>query len=388
MSRRRNASGIRLRDLLAEAGFGLTTKPMRTFLTTMGIAVGVAALVATVGLAATTTQAVVARFDDLRAREVRAVAADARELSPDLDRRVGYLPGVRSGGILGPPSERPVPVRAFPDAPSLAVPLMPATPGGLQAALASIQGRSLDTASGEVVLVGGDLADVLGVQIRSQPTVLFLGDLPVTVAGIVESVERSSDVLGAIVASPELVERVTQTRGATVLVDVEPGAAQAVAAVLALALRPDDPDAVVVQLMPEARGLRSDVLGELDALGLAISGAVLVVAGLAVAAATMLGVLERRREIGLHRALGARPVHIGLRFLLEAAAVGVFGGIVGVSGGVIAVAVSGSIRDVQPILPLWIVGVAVVVGIAVAVLAGSYPAYRAARLDPIEALRS
>ncbi len=382
-------AGVRPIDLLREATFGVTVKPVRTLLTIVGITVGIAALVATTGLAATATRVVSERFDDLRAREVRIVGGRVGALPTDIDHRVAQLPGVRSGGVLGPASQRPVPVGSLPLGPRFEVPILPATAGGLDAARATIEGRSFDgmVPAGSMALVGRDLADSLGIVIRSRPVMIFVGDSPISVVGIIEDTVREPELLGAVVVPAGDVVELTGEDDVTVLIDVDPGSARRVASDAPLALAPHDPDLLLAQLLPEARGLRTDVVGELDALGLGISATVLGVAGLAVAATMTLSVLERRREIGLHRALGARPFHVGLRFLTESIVVGAVGGLLGASAGVIVVAVSASIRQVVPVLPVWVPAAAVGVGVAVTVIAGAYPAVRAARLDPIDALR-
>lgn len=382
-------AGLRVADLATEAAVGVTVKPLRTTLTIVGIAVGVAALVATVGLAATTSRTVSERFDDLRAREVTLAPSPLAALPTDIDERLALLPGVRVGGILGLATARPRPVSAVQFGPSLDIPVVTATPGGLAATRPTIEGRPLDRLMVEqpVVLIGRELAMVLGVVLRPVPTTVFIDGLPFTVIGIIDRTERETALLGEVVVPLAVAASTWPDSQAGVLIDVEPGAAQRVAEDAPLAIRPESPASLQAQLMPEARGLRTDIAGELDALGLAISGTVLGVAGLAVAATMTLSVLERRREIGLHRALGARPIHVGLRFLTEATLIGMVGGVIGASSGVIVVSLLAHSRGATPALPSWATFSSVALGLVIALLAGAYPAYRAARLDPIEALR-
>lgn len=385
----RNRTGLRMTDLAAEAAVGIAVKPLRSVLTVVGIAVGVAALVATVGLAATTTRVVSERFDDLRAREVTLVARGPADLPPDVDERLAALPGVKIGGILGPATAQARPVSATHGGPSVNVSVVAATPGGLAATRPSIVGRSLDRIlpGHRVALLGGDLAEALGVRPRTSPTTVFIDDVPFTVIGLIDRTERETGLTAEVIVPISVAVEMWPDPQAIVLIDVEAGAALEIAATAALILRPDDPASLETRLMPEARRLRSDIAAELDALGLAVSATVLGVAGLAVAATMTLSVLERRREIGLHRALGARPFHIGLRFLTEATFIGTIGGILGASSGIVTVALVGTARDAIPTIPAWTPPIAVALGLAIALVAGVYPAYRAARLNPIDALR-
>ncbi|MFV1970342.1 MAG: ABC transporter permease [Acidimicrobiia bacterium] len=385
----RDRTGLRMADLAAEAAVGITVKPLRSILTVVGIAVGVAALVATVGLAATTTRVVSERFDDLRAREVTLVANRLEYLPSDVEERLAALPGVKVGGILGPATARARPVSATRVGPSVNVPIVAATPGGLAATRPTITGRSLDRVlpGQRVVLLGAEVAEALGVLPRTSLTTVFIDDVPFTVIGIIDRAERETSLTASAVVPLTVAVEMWPDPQATVLIDVEAGAALEVAATASLALRPDDPASLETRLMPEARRLRSDIAGELDALGLAVSATVLGVAGLAVAATMTLSVLERRREIGLHRALGARPFHIGLRFLTEATIIGTIGGVLGASSGIVVVALAGMARNATPTIPGWTPSVAVALGLAIALVAGAYPAYRAARLNPIDALR-
>ncbi len=382
-------SGVRAGDLLAEAAVGITIKPTRSILTLVGIAVGVAALTTTVGLAATSTRAVSERFDDLRAQEVTLVTSSFENVPSDIERLLAALPGVRVGGVLGPATGQLRPVNAFPSGPSVEVPILVATWGGLAAVRPTVVGRTLNQILPDqrVALLGGDLASALGVRIRSSPTTVFIDRIPFTVIGIIEQSERETDLVGSVVMPVSVAATIWPDPVPTVLVDVEAGAARQVAAAAPLALRPEDPGAFEAILMPEARRLRTAVSDELSALGLAVAATVFIIAGLAVAATMMLSILERRQEIGLHRALGARPIHVGIRFLAEAALIGALGGIVGASSGVIIVSIIGTTRDTSPTMPLWVLATSAVLGLVISLIAGAYPAYRAGRLDPIDALR-
>jgi putative ABC transport system permease protein len=102
----------------------------------------------------------------------------------------------------------------------------------------------------------------------------------------------------------------------------------------------------------------------------------------------VIGVLERRGEIGLRRAMGARRVHVGLQFLGEAAALSVAGGLAGALLGSLAVTVYATSRNWGTSVPPGVLAGAVAVALAVGAVGGLYPAWRAARLSPAEALRS
>ena len=127
---------------------------------------------------------------------------------------------------------------------------------------------------------------------------------------------------------------------------------------------------------------------DLDSLFLLLGLVSLVVGALGIANVTLVSVMERVGEIGLRRALGATRWHIASQFLLESTLLGALGGIVGASVGTLAVVAVAGLRTWTPVLEIWVPLAAPMVGAAVGLAAGLYPSIRAARLEPVEALRS
>jgi ABC-type antimicrobial peptide transport system permease subunit len=120
-----------------------------------------------------------------------------------------------------------------------------------------------------------------------------------------------------------------------------------------------------------------------------VLGAVsLLVGAIGIANVTLVSVMERTGEIGLRRALGARRLHIAGQFVLESGTIGFVGGIIGASLGILIVVSVSAYQSWTPVLDLWLAIVAPLVGGLIGLLAGTYPASRAARLEPVEALRS
>ncbi|MFJ8823658.1 ABC transporter permease [Streptomyces sp. NPDC102467] len=393
------------RDLLAEATAGVLQRPARSALTALGTVLGVGTFVAILGLTATTSSQIDARFNALTATEVTVeeTADDAAQLTgpafpEDADARMRRVNGVKAAGVYWTVrDDRASSTRSAPVGDSAGgerIDVVAASPGVLEAAVPTLaEGRLYDermARAGRVALIGAGTASRLGITTLETHPALFIGEESFTVVGIVDDVERKADLLLSVVVPRTTAEQIWGAPGPTesgMLISTELGAAQQVATEAAVALRPDHPEYFKVVPPPAPKALRSTVGSDLSQLFLLLAGICLVIGAVGIANTTLVAVLERTGEIGLRRALGARARHITAQFLAESGALGALGGLVGTSLGTVTVVAVALARDWTPVVHPATVAAAPLIGLVTGVLAGLYPAWRASRIQPVEALR-
>ena len=151
---------------------------------------------------------------------------------------------------------------------------------------------------------------------------------------------------------------------------------------------PQNPEQTQVSRPSDALQARADAQSTLTSVFLALGAVALLVGGVGIANVMVISVLERRPEIGLRRALGARAVHIAVQFLGESVLLSFLGGVCGIALGAAATAAYASSQGWIVVVPVLAVAGGVAIALALGVLAGLYPAIRAARLAPAAALRS
>jgi ABC-type antimicrobial peptide transport system permease subunit len=173
-----------------------------------------------------------------------------------------------------------------------------------------------------------------------------------------------------------------------VVVETRIGATSLISQQIPPALRPDSVRGLRVAAPSEPKRARDLVQRDLNVLFLMLSGVSLLVGAIGIANVTLVSVIERTGEIGLRRALGAARRHIAFQFLLESAAMGLFGGILGASLGVLVVVGVSAYQSWTPVLDPLVPLAAPLIGGLTGLISGAYPALRAARLEPVEALRA
>jgi putative ABC transport system permease protein len=174
----------------------------------------------------------------------------------------------------------------------------------------------------------------------------------------------------------------------TIYVRADPEDVEAVQSVLAATANPQNAEEVSVSRPSDALEARSAAIDAFTSLLLGLGAVALVVGGVGIANVMVIGVLERRSEIGLRRALGATKRHVWAQFLIESVLLSAIGGLAGALLGALVTSAYASARDWAVVVPA--AGVLAGIGAAVSIgaIAGMYPAVRAARLSPTDALRS
>jgi macrolide transport system ATP-binding/permease protein len=399
-------SAITLRDLLNEALSGLFARPGRMILTVLGVVIGLTALVATLGLTRTAGNRIISQFDRLAATELFISArpgrttgiVDPKAIPWDAPTRLRRLNGVAAAGTMsevdvGNALVSSSPVRNPLSQSALKLAVYAASPGLFRAVRADLEtGRLPDLGhsmrADRVAVLGPHAASRLGISGLKQLPAVSIGDHLYLVTGILRDVARKPELLGSVIIPEGTARNFFGLAGpSTVVVETKIGAAYLIADQAPLALRPDNPRVLKVEVPQEPKRVRDEVQTDLDVMFLLLGGLSLFVGALGIANVTLVGVMERTGEIGLRRAIGATRGHVAAQFLLESASMGIIGGVIGASLGVLIVVAVAAYQVWTPVLDPLAPFIAPIVGGGIGLLSGTYPALRAARLEPAEAVR-
>ena len=379
---------------------GLRGRPVRTVLSATGIALGVATIVSVLGISNSSRAQLMAQIDSLGTNLLTVSAGQSFSgqtvslpaTAPSMVRRVGPVLGASAIGDVGSSvnvyrndhisaaNTNAISVYAAQDT-------LLAT---LQGELAS--GRFLNGANVNfpVTVLGTSAAAALGIDSADGGDVVWLGGRWFTVIGILQPLTLAPELDRSALVGYPMARRALGFDGAPaeIYVRTDPAQMSAVEGVLAATVDPAAPQDVAITNPSDALIARADAASAFQGLFLALGGVALVVGGVGVANVMVIAVLERRGEIGLRRALGARRVHVAVQFVSESVLLAGLGGTSGAVLGTVATSAYAALRHWSTSIPLYALAGAVAAAVLVGAVAGLYPASRAARLSPTEALRA
>ncbi|MCT9934641.1 ABC transporter permease [Planotetraspora sp. A-T 1434] len=383
-------------DVVRVGGAGLRARPLRVFLSALGIAIGIAAMLGVVGISASSQE-------DLN-RQLSALGTNLLKVSPgqtlfgegshlpaEAEGMIGQIAPVTSVTAIGNTSAKVYRNDHIPEGQTGSISVQAVRLDLLKDVGATVAGGAwLNEATHRypAVVLGSRAADRLGVAGAGPDQRVWLGGQWFTVVGVLAPVPLAPELdTSALVGWPVAEERLGfDGYATTIYTRAAERQVVAVRDVLAATANPENPNEVEVSRPSDALAAKQATDATLNALLLGLGGVALLVGGVGVANTMVISVLERRAEIGLRRSLGATRGQIRLQFLAESLLLSAIGGVGGVALGIGVTAAYATSQGWPSIVPVWAMAGGVVATLVIGGVAGFYPAVRAARMSPTEAL--
>ncbi|MCX5154424.1 ABC transporter permease [Streptomyces sp. NBC_00291] len=385
------------RDVFHVGSAGLRSRPVRVFLSALGIAIGIATMIAVVGISSSSQAKLLRELDKLGTNMLVVTPGQSMfsgqdtKLPKDAPGMIGRIEGVESVGTTGDVKESVRRSENIPKEETGAIAVKAARDRLLDTLRARMaKGTWLNEATGRYpsVVLGHVSARRLGITEPGRQ--VFIGGRYFTVIGILEPIPLAPEIERSALVGWEAAERLLGFDGHPTAV-YERSADDRVTAVRDLVGRtanPSSPSTVSVTDPSAALQAKAATEGAFSTLLLGLGGIALLVGGVGVANTMIISVLERRHEIGLRRSLGATKGQVRIQFVTESLLLSGLGGAAGIVLGGAATAVYARVGDLPWVVPLWAVTGGFASTLAIGTFAGLYPAVRAARLSPTLALQA
>ena len=389
---------LRLGDLVRLSTVGLRTRKLRAGLSALGIAIGVAAIVAVLGLSSSASAKLLNQISALgtnllvvqNGQSLSGQNAELPTAAPAMITRIQAVTQVEQigtipGTVFRSPLVPTVDTNALSiDAASLDLPRI------LSTTVAAGSYLNAATAREPVAVLGAAAAQRLGIDRVYPGERIWADNTWLYVTGILKPAALAPNIDSSVLVGFPAAERYLEFDGhpSTIYVRAQTSHVNAVDNLLAATANPENPNQVNVSQPSAALVAQADAKGAYDGLFLGLGAVALLVGAVGVANIMIISILERRSEIGLRRSLGATKGHIRTQFLLEAVLLALIGGAAGVGAGALSTAIYASANHELIVIPAiaWAGGIGA--AIAIGAIAGLWPALRAARMSPTQALWS
>ncbi len=393
------APRLSLRELVRVAVQGLRTRRLRASLSALGIAIGIGAMVAVVGVSASSQANLLSTIDRLGTNLLTVSPGQtflgANEVLPSTAQAtIDHMPSVQESASIYQVSGATV--RRTPYVPSEqtgGIGVDATDPGLLHAVSGQMAtGHFLNAAGSSfpTVVLGAQAANTLQISSVNGHLQVFLGGTWFTVIGVMQPVILDPSLDSTAFIGLPVAEQMfgVQPNASEIYVRANVNNVAQVSNLLAATADPQNPDGVQVSRPSDVLEARAAAKGQFTTLLLGLGAVALLVGAIGIANIMVISVLERRGEIGLRRALGATRRHISSQFLAESALLAALGGVAGLALGAAATLIYSLAQGQPMVVPVYALIAAPAAGLVIGAVAGLYPATKAARLSPTEALRA
>ena len=388
---------LRTRDLFFVAVYGVKARKGRAALTSIGIGIGIAAIVAVSGIAASGSADLLSTLESLGTNLVKASPQagffGTQEELPEgvigMVERIGPVEEVTSTTQTDLLVRRSNFISEFEG-------------GGISTIVTSSEllnviggklseGRFITEGLADlpVTVLGNVTAKRLGITNLSKPTKILIDDEWFGVIGIVEELKIHPDLDRSVFIGYGAAKKLfdINEEPTTIYLRANPTFIEDVVEVIAPSMNPENPDQVEVSRPSDALEAQQAVEASFTNLLLGLGSVALLVGGVAIANVMVMSVLERRMEIGVRRSIGATRREIRYQFLLESVVLSGIGGLVGVMLGSLITLAYTNYTNIVFSIPVWQILGAVVLALLIGAISGVYPAIKASKIQPAEAVR-